>query len=307
MNAASANHSCPYFGLLDDADTSLTYPSASSGCYRCTPVSIPDLEHQTEYCLSGNHSQCPTFLGHQAFSALLPSYLQVSHDYEKHRERGLPKTFFFALIGIIAITGLGWALSNLGFGALKSSSIFSETRSQIIPSSNPRGDTEIPIIMVPVASAVPNTQSAVLTSTIPSIETYVVTPLTLSTPVVALSEHRLDVPIGTNQKFVIHRVANGENFNRYADQYNTSVEAIVAVNYNLRSPAWVGSLVVIPVGFTDVAGLPAFEAYEVTQSGVSLETLALDLDAKLEDVQYYNAISDEESLTVGDWLLIPHF
>jgi hypothetical protein len=64
--------------------------------------------------------------------------------------------------------------------------------------------------------------------------------------------------------------------------------------------------VVIPIGFTDVADLPAFTVYEISQPGLSPTTLAQELDISLEDLKYYNAISDTESLLVGDWLLVPH-
>lgn len=92
---------------------------------------------------------------------------------------------------------------------------------------------------------------------------------------------------------------------QYAEKYQTSVEAIQAVNYNLKTPLWVDALVIIPVGFTDVASLPSFEPYVVTETGRTVESLARELGVDPRDLKYYNAIADGEALQVGDWLLIP--
>jgi hypothetical protein len=93
--------------------------------------------------------------------------------------------------------------------------------------------------------------------------------------------------------------------NQYAEKYHTSAEAIQAVNYNLKTPLWVDSLVIIPVGFTDVSNLPSFEPYVVTETGRSVESLAQELGVNPRDLKYYNALGDGEILRVGDWLLIP--
>ena len=92
---------------------------------------------------------------------------------------------------------------------------------------------------------------------------------------------------------------------QYAEKYHTSVGAIQAVTYNLTSPLWIDSLVIIPVGFTDVSSLPSFETYVVTETGRTVESLAQELGVDPHDLKYYNAIGDGEALQVGDWLLIP--
>jgi hypothetical protein len=92
---------------------------------------------------------------------------------------------------------------------------------------------------------------------------------------------------------------------QYAEKYHTSVDAILAVNYNLKTPMWVDALVIIPVGFTDVSSLPSFETYVVTETGRTAESLAQELGVDPRDLKYYNAIGDGEALLVGDWLLIP--
>ncbi len=53
-----------------------------------------------------------------------------------------------------------------------------------------------------------------------------------------------------------HRVAEGESLQVFANLYNTSVEAIRNVNYDLIAPLWIDWLVVIPMNTMDVSGIP---------------------------------------------------
>jgi LysM repeat protein len=118
----------------------------------------------------------------------------------------------------------------------------------------------------------------------------------------------LDVVIGTDYKFVIHQVSTGEDLSQYAKKYNTSVAAILAVNYGLAGPVWVDVLVVIPVGFTDFSKLPSFVVYEVKpeERGNSVADIAKRLRVNPLDLKYYNGwTSDGDRPLVGDLLLVP--
>jgi hypothetical protein len=118
----------------------------------------------------------------------------------------------------------------------------------------------------------------------------------------------LDVLIGTDYKFVIHKVLTGEDLNQYAAKYNTSVEAIIAVNYGLDSIAWVDTLLVIPVDFTDFSKLPYFVIYKVKREeiGISVENMAKRLRVNPLDLKYYNGwTSPGDRPLVGDLLLVP--
>ncbi len=53
---------CPYLGLVDDAETALAYPSPWNCCFRHgAPVSVT-LEHQRNYCLATAYVGCPVYL-----------------------------------------------------------------------------------------------------------------------------------------------------------------------------------------------------------------------------------------------------
>lgn len=272
------NLACPYLGLEEDADTSLAFPSIWNTCHRTHRVVAPSLEHQAGYCLTENHRSCVAFPAEKA-TLPLPHRLRAPQ-----RRVNVPvRTLAFLFIGVLVLAGLGWGLWNQGYISFLG--------------------TETPSLTKTV-TAIP---SASQTATLTPVPVFTITTAPEPIPVGdILSKRQLDQPIGSDYKFVIHRVHEGENMNQYAIKYNTSIDAILTVNYNLKTPMWVDELVVIPVGFTNVYGLPAFEAYEVPRANVTLDVLALSFGVSLKDLRYYNAIDMDEALQVGDWLLIPH-
>jgi len=115
----------------------------------------------------------------------------------------------------------------------------------------------------------------------------------------------LDTPIGDENQFIIHRVAEGESLQIFANLYNTSVEAIRNVNYDLIAPLWIDWLVVIPMNTTDVTGIPTFEPYQVESDQISISELSELLSTSIADIIKYNNLNTEHFLVQGDWLLIP--
>jgi hypothetical protein len=115
----------------------------------------------------------------------------------------------------------------------------------------------------------------------------------------------LEIPIGVTHQFIIHRVAQWESLQNFTDQYNTTVDAIRAVNYDLIAPLWVDWIVIIPVNIIDASELPSFEAYQVTDDSVTLITVSEQLSVSLEDIMLFNNIHSDRNLQIGEWLLIP--
>lgn len=94
----------------------------------------------------------------------------------------------------------------------------------------------------------------------------------------------------------------------FAAKYNTSEEAIVAINLTKKNPGWSGTLLVIPVGFTDFVELPSFIVYQVQEKdrGVSVDTMAKYLRVDPLQLKYYNGwTSVGDRPLVGDYLLVP--
>jgi LysM repeat protein len=121
-------------------------------------------------------------------------------------------------------------------------------------------------------------------------------------------KHELDAIIGTDYQFVMHFVQAGETLDQLASRYDTSVDAIKTINYFQNNPGWSGTLLVIPVGFTDVSMLPSFVVYQVSEKdrGVTIDDLAKGLKVSTMELQYYNDwTNDGDRPLVGDFVLVP--
>jgi len=87
----------------------------------------------------------------------------------------------------------------------------------------------------------------------------------------------LDTPIGNQDKFIIHRAAAGESLGQYASQYNTTIDAIRAVNNNLPSVLYIAQILVIPADIVDVKNLPIFETYQINITGLTIKQIVEQL------------------------------
>lgn len=281
------NHLCPYLGMMEDAHTSLNFPSNWNLCNHCEPAATPKFKHQEEFCLGGKFEDCPLFssdgLSEMPRQILIENREVTSSFWRRYRLIAIGVLFALAL-------PVGWKLISERFTA--------DVKSE---------QTPIAALIVPTSmEIVPPTIDLPFDSTL--------TPAPVSTPIVAsistsgASGHQLETPIGTDYKFVIHRILEGETIEQFADQFDTSVEAILAVNSATRNPGWSGTLLVIPVGFTDVTALPSFIVYQVqeTDRGSSIEAMAQNLRVTPLDLKYYNGWSHPgDRPLVGDYLLVP--
>jgi LysM repeat protein len=317
---------CPYLGLADDAQTSLAFPSAWNTCHRHQPGVVPSLHHQTEFCLVEQHVQCPVYLNQQA---TLPRHQRSVTQTPKARSSPL-LALLGGLILIVVLGGLGWTFLSPGaFLSTPTSTLTFTPRPTRTSTFTPtftftaiptftRTPSLTPTLGTVTASFTPTrtasfTPTATLTrtATFTPSATFTRTPSKTVTPshtpsqTQILSKHSLEVQIGSKYPFLIHKVRVGENMNQYAEKYQTSVASIVLVNHSLKTPLWVDTLVVIPVGFTDVKDLPSFDAYMVTEEQ-SVEALAKELGVSPADLSLYNAIAAGDLLQTGDWILVPY-
>lgn len=273
---------CPHLGLADDEQTALAYPSEWNLCYRCQPPRPPDQEHQSNFCLEQAHATCPVFLA--PAGGQLPNVLRFRRVRRRRSGRRLIVIFGLLALLMLLLAGAAWYAEQI------------KLQTDYLGTSAVQTAVILHMLSTPIET---NTSVA-------STET--VAPAATSTEVAPSpspeSARGLDQVIGDEFRFILHRIAPGENIALLARQFNTTDQAIVAVNFVLPVPIWVDWVVIIPIDRTDVSGLPAFEAYQA-QGDVAAETLATELKVDLESFLFYNSFDPGEMVRLGDWVLVP--
>lgn len=279
-------HSCPDIGLKEDPATFSAFPSQQNACHHVRPVQVPNIPHQRTYCLQSAHLHCPIFEAQPGVR--MPREIQHKTHRLSRKTRNL--LVVGGIIATLLILVFIWNFIGRPWFSIPGEVIL-PTLTQ--PAAAPQ-ETLLVTVTVDQFTQTPSPTLALLTPTDPPPTS------TQEDPILAL-----ETPIGGEIQFIIHRVKEGETLQMFADQYNTTVEAITAINYDLIVPLWAHWLVIIPVNITEVNDLPAFEAHQVAEEGIRVRELAEQLSASLEDMMRYNNIDANHTLHAGEWLLIP--
>lgn len=285
---------CPYLGLKDDPETSISYPSVSNVCIHSVNKVTPNLNYQKSVCLTIAYLDCIVYLSPD--EKKMPESLQDLTG-EKHRKKkgmirfGLIFVILF-LIGIAVIFRGQW--SSRVEGLLMPA--WQKTQQVRTYQSLPT----IPLTQIPEIEFTP-TSNLIRKSTTTTTQSEQQSPTITMEP----STLGLDTPIGSWVQFIIHRTLPGESLEQFANQYNTTVDAIRSVNYNLPNVLYVDRLIIIPIGVQDAGDLPAFEAYQVEARGLSVEDLAEQITVLPEDLVLFNNVPSEYIFNFGDWILVP--
>jgi hypothetical protein len=109
---AEANHQelCPFLGMAEDSQTSLSYPSAVNFCHRSRPYGTPKLDFQQSYCFSDNHSTCPVFTRNGR--APLPAEMLFVADRPQPENRGILLWLVGGIVVLLGLIGLIWGIQN---------------------------------------------------------------------------------------------------------------------------------------------------------------------------------------------------
>lgn len=320
---------CPYLGMGHDPHTKTSFPSVLNCCHHAKPVEVVELSYQQVCCLTGKYKTCPVFKRDK--KKPLPRELRSSHSQVSKQRR---VRWFIVLIVIIAIIALvlfmgslffrnqlvipptgGQALGAVEFTPNLPTAILTATQtahvsaeqsaSPALTATRTQTPTRISTSTRTPTSTSTFTPIPTFTLTITQTPTLTPTQTPTRTATTAPLLRGLDTIIGIDYPLIIHKVQTGESLSQYASQYKTSLDAIIRVNYELSIPVWIGALVVIPVGFTDVAQMPYFQPYRVTTGEITVEALANELGVNLNELIYYNDFKPGELLKVGEWLIIP--
>lgn len=54
-------NTCPYLGLINDPNTSTTFPDAANACHQAKPPALVKLDYQSSTCLQDAHRGCPGY------------------------------------------------------------------------------------------------------------------------------------------------------------------------------------------------------------------------------------------------------
>jgi len=274
---------CPFLGFCDDRDTALSYPSKFNCCYKSKPVVPVSFYHQRTSCLSKDYFSCPVYKS----DSIIPLPKEIVGKFPKTEKSRLWLTLI-----IVIMVGLAGVILCALFGIFNlpgvpvfygQASITPITTSDILP--------------VETNTVIPPTLTF----------TQALTPIVTDTPVAptAIAPHFLETPFGEIPELVLHLVQEGEGFILLANTYNTSAEAIQAINYEMGNSLFANRVIVIPVNTTDVSTLPAFTVFEVTEDNLFIETVAMGLNVDIVELCKYNHLPERYVLTKGEWLLIP--
>jgi len=274
---------CPYIAFEDDPDTAVAYPSVFNCCYHAKPVAPVTLAVQRKYCLSGKHQECQVYQRGEALA--LPKSFRGKSAKQVSRKGWVS----FSALAVVAVIGLTILILT---GMIKIPGLVLPSGTQTFP--------------FPLVSPTPtNTNIPSLTPS--ATETQLPTPTETQEIITILEPRTLETPFGRTPPLVIHSLKDGESYLMVAGIYETSEEAIKAINYNLPTTAlWVGTILVIPVGTQDVTGLPRFSTYEVDMEGLTIEDLATRLNVDPALLKKFNDFPDGYILSRGEWLIIPH-
>ncbi len=275
---------CPYLGLPEDADSVQDYPSANNVCHHVSPPTVPTLTHQTNCCLTEEYARCQVYAAEH--NSKMPAELTIKESRPPRR----PVRWLFVSLAAVAAVLVGLFLLN---DARK-------TGQATVPGPAATSThTAAPFLLIRDSTATP-------THAVSPTATSTPLPPTLTPTVKATrAPHSLDVVIGEQDKFIIHRVSSGESIQLFATQHNTTPDVIKSMNHNLVVPIWVDSIIIIPLDRRDPGDLPAFEPYGIAEKGLTLRDIAIKFDVDLETLSQYNNLLPEDVLEPGEWVLIP--
>ncbi|MBI5944320.1 MAG: hypothetical protein HY864_08130 [Chloroflexi bacterium] len=312
---------CPFLGLTDDQTSHMAFTSAENICYQCNPNVQIKLTHQNDFCLDSRFKNCPVYVK----GAGKPMPADLIYD-EKEDQHFVPLPMDRRILWISAAFAGIFLFTTLFFFLNRESEIagIPPSPSSFNPSQISTATAVLPLIspatqnpqatLSPIANP-PLTMGTITASPFPTLTP--TAPTSTSTTIIQLTgtatvptpteipPHSLEVPIGKKQQYIIHRVKNGENLPTLIETYETSLEAILAVNPDLVIPIRIDALVVIPIKVLNPAGLPKLEPYQVTHDKVTISMLAEQLKTDLSLIVSVNGLEVSEELIYGNWVLVP--
>lgn len=290
MNASTPNSdtekTCPYLGLSFDPQTALAYPSSQNLCHHVTPTAAPGAAYQGQFCLELLHTQCERYVEKSA--SPIPAEFLLGENTNRHWNPQWIRFLPLGLLILILLSGSFWLMIYLS--------------RQKLPIDQPAIQTTSPAAVAILSPTLTQTLQPSPTHT--QLPSHTLEPTATLTPTPYFL-HFLETPIGNDRPFLMHRVVAGESLIKLAGMFNTSIDAIRAVNIDLQGLLWSNTVIVIPVNQVDVTGVVPMLPYEVVTDGLALTTLADEQNVKLEFLAQLNHVFTSHVFQLGEWVLVP--
>lgn len=285
---------CPYLGLWNDSATSLGFPSEANCCYRFNPPVNVKFDHQENFCLGKEYLSCPVYQG--LMDRKLIEWDEVEGSGRNQNRKSLNRAaLLIALFALILIITLGVAYWRGWWVFSRGTVPVSPTSTKIESGTTPTAFLTATFSVTPI---VKDTPTLPLTATSPATVSPTATLRPSNTPT--------NVPTTKmSSKYTIHQVKPGEGLEILAKQYQTTPEAIKALNYYIPTPLWSDWLIVIPVGIKNPEGLPSLQAYINYTEGITLADLAKKLVTDVSLLAELNAMNATDKIAYKQPLIVP--
>jgi hypothetical protein len=151
---------CPFFGLKDDPQTTLSYPSIWNVCHHTRPKGSPNFYHQRLVCMTPSHSGCPIFSAEKI--GRMPSEIMAAEARTARLKQILLWALPIVLFLILGVMGGRWLITHTGGGQETATSLVTQAAPVASPTTIPSpSKTATPTTV----ENVPVTQTPTLTKT----------------------------------------------------------------------------------------------------------------------------------------------
>jgi LysM repeat protein len=220
---------CPYLGLLQDSQTTLSFPSGSNLCYHAKPLASPSLEYQRSVCLKGRrHTLCPVF----SRSELAPLPPEITGSPANKLFSGKPiekRVLLPILLGILVLVlagiGLFWFLNS--HGGINAAGSPTPTASATAMATATLSVTVIPITPNVDLTAIPDTATPFATAEGTETAQTFLTPTRI---VVTSAPFHTQVPCGSPNTWVVYIVRPGDNLYSISLLFRVTVAQLQQAN-----------------------------------------------------------------------------
>ena len=291
---SKVNGVCPYIGRSHDPEVCYAFPNSDNHCYKAKKPAPVDYQYQDQVCLTLKYSTCEVFQRGKAAS--LPGGIRLVE-----RKGKIKRWLLTLLIGIIVpLIYTTFSLFN-NYPPVSSTALLSQSPS-----------TTASLDISAVKTELYSTEQAISTSKIPSFTLDMTMEETMkSIPLLENTQEPtqgpdMGTPFGPNRIYVLHEVMPGESFLLLANNYQTTTEVIQAINSRFEGAGlWIGEIIVVMPGQTDLVGLPKFQVIQLDQPR-TLDQLAEEYGVLASDLQIYNSLGASlVNIPAGRWIIIP--